>query len=105
MLMKTHYRFGEFKSMVFARRPGIHPRGFGHGGGHDTRSGLPLFRIGPKKVGPDHDLGLHDEFLRHHLSMVLLGIFAGVLRPRDERFHWRSQALRPDVHTWRAQSG
>ena len=87
MLMEN-CRFGESESMVFAGRPGLHYHSFGYGGGHDTRSGLPVLRTGPKKVGSYHDLGVHDEFLRHHITMVLLGIFARIFRARDERFYW-----------------
>lgn len=87
MLMEF-YRFGESESMVFTGRPGLHYRSFGYGGGHDTRSGLPILRAGSKEVCSDHDLDVHDEFLRHHVSMVLLGIFFGIFRPRDKRLHW-----------------
>lgn len=94
---------GESESMVRPRRPGIHYRSFGHGRGHDTRTGIFVLGIGTAKVCLDNDMGLHGFFLGHYLSMVPVGLFTGILGTRDKRFHWRSQSLWPDQHPGRPQ--
>ena len=89
---------GKSKSMVYHWRPSVHYRRFSHGSGHDTRPGIPLFGAGKEEIGPHHALGYHGLLLRHHISMVFLGLFAGIFRTRNKRFHWRSEALWLDQH-------
>ena len=79
---------GKSESMVFPRRPSLYHYRLRHGRGHDTRPRISLLGAGKEKVGFEHDLGLHGLLLGHHLSMVLLGLFAGVFSTRHERFHW-----------------
>ena len=90
----------ESESMVRPRRPSIHYHSFGHGRGHDTRTGISVLGVGPAKVCLDNDMGLHGFILRHYLSMVPVGLFTGILGTRDKRFHWRSQSLWSDQHPW-----
>ena len=78
---------GKLESMVLVWRPSLHHRGFGHGGGHDTWSRLSLLWSCAKKVRSEYDLGLHELFLHHHVSMVFLGVFVGILSPGHERIH------------------
>ena len=40
----------KLESMVCCWRPSVHHRGFRHGGGHDTGTGLPLLWSRTKKV-------------------------------------------------------
>lgn len=93
------------ESMVPIWRPGLHHRGFGHGAGHDSWSRLPIFRACPKEVGFEHDLGLYGFILRHHLSMVLLGLLLGLFAHTDERIHRGSEALRSYEHTRCSEPG
>ena len=88
----SHSR-GESQPMVHFRRSGLYHRGFGHGGGHDTGSRIPLLWSGAAKVCSDHDMGLHGLVFRHHFPMVFLGLFSGLFGTRKERLYWRSQAL------------
>ena len=74
--------------MVSIRRSGVHHRGFGHGAGHDTRTGLPIFGPCTKKVGTQYDMGVYGLFHRCHIPMVLLGLFASFLFFGNERIHW-----------------
>ena len=83
--MKYSYR--ELESVVCCWRPSLHHSGLGHGGGHDTRSWLPLLWSCAKKVGVEHDLGLYGLVLHHYVPMVLLGLFVGFLSPRHKWVH------------------
>lgn len=74
--------------MVSIGRPGLHPRGFGHGVGHGTGSWLSLLRSGTKKVCPVHDLGLHGLEFYRYVPMVLLGLLFGFLTLGNERIYW-----------------
>jgi len=78
----------ESEPMVRPRRPSLPHRGFGHGGGHDTRPGLPLLRPSTKKIGFDDDMGLHGKLLRHHVPMVFLGLLSRLFSAGHERLHW-----------------
>lgn len=60
-------------------RSGIHYRRLGDGLSHGTGSRFSLLWLGTKKVGFVHDMGLHGFLLGRHVSMVLLGLFAGLL--------------------------
>ena len=91
--------YGKSESMVHLGRSGLHHRGFGHGGSHDTGPWILVLRPGAKKVSPEHDLGLHGQFFHHHLSMVLLGLFFGVFGTRYQRLHWRSEPFRAYQHS------
>ena len=95
---------GKSKSMVLHWRPSVHYRRFSHGSGHDTRPGIPLFGAGEEEIRPHYALGYHGLFLRHHISMVLLGLFARIFRTRNKRFHWRSEALWLDQYPRCAES-
>lgn len=75
------------EQMVPIRRSSLHHRGLGHGVGHGTGPWLSLFWTGTKKVRSVHDLGLHGFKLRHHFSMVLLGLFFGILTHGHEWIH------------------
>ena len=81
--------------MVFPWGPSVYHHRFRYGRGHDTRSGFSLLRARKKKVRSDHDLGLHGLLLRHHVPMVLLGLFARILGTGNEWLHWKLEALRP----------
>ena len=59
--------------MVHFRRSGLHHRGFGHGGGHDTGARISLLRSGAAKVCSYYDMGLHGLVFRHYFPMVSLG--------------------------------
>ena len=96
--------YGKSESMVHLRRSGLHHRGFGHGGSHDTGAWLLVLRPGATKVGPEHDLGLHGQFFHHHLPMVLLGLFFGIFSSRHQRLHWRSEPFRSYQHSRRTES-
>lgn len=89
---------GESQPMVYFRRSGLHHRGFGHGGRHDTGARISLLRSGAAKVGSYYDMGLHGLVFRHYFPMVFLGLFTGLFGARDKRLHWRSQALWSDEH-------
>ena len=76
--------------MVCPGRPSVHPRRFGHGGGHDTRSRISVLGAGEEEIRSDHALGHHGLLLCHHLPVVLLGLFPGILGTRHKRIYWRS---------------
>lgn len=78
----------QFEPMVLSRRYLLHYRFIRHGRTHDTGSWLSLLRVGTAKVGAHHDMGLHGQRVRHHIPMVLLGIFACFLSSGDQRLHW-----------------
>ena len=79
--------------MVSIRRSGVYHRGLGHGTADDTRPGLPLFGPGEEEISAEHALGNNGIFLRHHISVVLLGLFAGILDYGNEWLHWRFASL------------
>ena len=100
-----HYPSGrKSKSMVLPWRSSLYSRCFGHGGSHDTGARIPLLRLGPEEVRSDDDLGYHGLVLCHHISMVLLGLFAGIFSTGDERLYWRSEAFWLDQYPWRSKS-
>ena len=90
----------EFEPMVRSRRSSVHYHRLGYGRGHDTRAGISVLGASTTKVCFDHDMGLHGLLLRHHLPMVPLGLFTGIFCTREKRFHWRSQPLWSDQHSW-----
>ena len=94
----------EPEPMVPARRPGLHPRGFGHGVDHGSWPGLPLLRSGSQKVGPLAHLGLHVLVLRHNLPMVLLGLLAR-LWSLQEWLHRQPRQVWSQGCAWRSQPG
>ena len=91
--------------MVPSRRPGVHHRGLGHGAGHDTGSRLPLFRSCTKKIGTEHDMGVHGFVLGHNVSMVPLGILAWVQQLRNKWIHWRFEEVWLDEYTGSTSAG
>ena len=95
---------GKSKSMVFFGGPSVHHCRVGHGVSHDTRPWIPLFGPGEEKIRSDHALDYHGLLLRHYISMVLLGLFAGIFGTRNKRLHWRPQALWLDQHARRSES-
>lgn len=89
---------GKSKPMVFPRRSSVHYCRFGHGAGHDTRSRLSVLGASKEKIRSDHALGYHGLLLCRYISVVLLGLFAGIFGTRNERIYWRSQAFWLDQH-------
>lgn len=88
----------EFESMVRPRGPSVHYCRFSHGSGHDTRPWISVLGAGEEEIRPHHALGYHGLLFRHHVSMVLLGLFAGVFGTRNKRIHWGPETLRLDQH-------
>lgn len=84
--------------MVFPGRPGVYHRGFGHGASDDTGARLSLLGVGTEEVSARHGLGLHGLLFSHHVSMVFLGLFAGLLGSGHEWVHWESGAFWPDQY-------
>ena len=89
---------GKSKPVVFLRRSSVHYCRFGHGAGHDTWSRISVLGAGKEKICSDHALGCHGLLLCRHISVVLLGLFAGILGTRNQRIYWRSQAFCLDQH-------
>lgn len=87
-------RHRKCQQMVPGRRPGLHPRGLGHGHGHDPRSRLFILGIGSPKVCPEYDLGLYGFVLDRDLPMVFLGLFACFLPDGDQRLYRQPAKLR-----------
>lgn len=76
----THifYRHHQSEPMVRIRRSGLHHRRFGDGAGHGTRTRIPLLRTRAKKIRLEHDMGVYGVIMCDHVSVVFLGIFAGL---------------------------
>ena len=74
--------------MVSIRRSSIYHRSLSNGAGHGTRSRLPVLWTRTKKVCIEHDMGVYGIVIGDHVSVVLLGILAGIQPVCDEWFHW-----------------
>ena len=94
----------ESEPMVHFWRSSLHHCGLGHGGGNDSGAGLPVLGTGKTEVCIVDDLGLHGQFLSHHIPMVFLGLLARLLSFRHERLHRGLEALWIDVHLGSTQS-
>ena len=97
-LLTDMYSHRKSQPMVLPRRPGLHYRGLRHGHSHGTGSGLPLLRSRAPKVCTVDALVLSHVDFRHHLPMVLLGLFSSLFGHGHEWLHWGPEALRPHVH-------
>lgn len=59
-----------------------------HGLDHGPGPGIPILRSCATKVGIVHDLGVYGLVLNNSVSMVLLGLFAGVQLDSYEWIYW-----------------
>lgn len=91
--------------MVSSWRSSVHLDSVGYGTGHDTRSRFPLLGPLEKEVRSEPDVGLLCILLRHHLSVVLLGLFLSLFEHRYQRFHWRLDAFWTDGNIGVSKSG
>lgn len=97
------YSRRKFESMVLFWGSSVYHRGLGHGSGHDTRTGLFVFGPCSEEISLKLGLCLHGLLFGHHFSMVLLGIFIGLLRPSKKRVYRRSQSFRTHQYSWCAE--
>ena len=95
---------GKSQSMVCPWRPSVHYCRFGHGGRYDTRPRISVLGAGKEEIRSDHALGYYGLLLRHHIPMVLLGLFPSIFGTRNKRLYWRSEALWFDQHAWCSES-
>ena len=90
--------------MVFPWGPSVYHYRVRHGRCHDTRVRISVLGASKEEIGSHHALGHDGLIFRHHLPMVLLGLFSGIFRPRNKRVHWRPKAFWLDQYARRSQS-
>lgn len=73
-----------------------------YGPADDTWAGLLVLRTRAAQVCPVDDLGVYGVFLGDCVSMVFLGVLAGVQQERDKRLYRRPEAFRTDEYSGRA---
>ena len=95
----------KFESMVLSWGPSLYHRGLGHGGTHDSRTGI--FVLGPcsTEISLEHGLCLPRFLLCHHVSVVLLGVFIGLLSSSNQWVHRKPRTFWPNQHAWCTEPG
>jgi len=79
--------------MVLFWRPSIYHRFIMHGPVDDSRAGISIFGACTAKVCTVDDLGVHGILLDNCISVVFLGLFAGVQLQWHQRIHWGPEAF------------
>lgn len=88
----------KLESMVLAGRPSIYHRLVVHGPVDDSGAGLPILGTCTTEVCTFHDLGVYGFFLDNCVSVVFLGLFAGLQLLCYQRIYWGLETLRPDEY-------
>jgi len=64
----------------------------------DSWTGLPILGTCTAKVSTFHDLGVYGFFLGDRVSVVLLGLFAGVQLLCHQRIYWGPETFRSNEY-------
>lgn len=93
------------QSMVRPWGPGVYPRRVVYGSAHDPWSRISLLGTGTQEVCTVHDLGVHGLLLCYRLSVVFLGLLAGIQLVSDKWVHRELGRLWPEGRAGKALPG